>query len=260
MEDRGAWFATVHGVTKSQTKLSDWTTTIWQCSTDFSKAIRESLNQSSPSEKSHIPQKQSLPHAVIGWKQLSRNMALVEDNKQYCSMDLKVAKTVDLQCFQHTCIEMMILWGDRGVNKYYCIIISQRICVPNHHIVYLKLHNVVYQLYFNTCEGKVIINVKNFLKKFGMGFRTQQLGPPSTVLPAVRKHVSGGPNIHIPGWPQEGRLGDNRPELSPVMLEPALPASAWDREVVSTRHQFTKSHDLLLMPPWGHNRPTFLNP
>ena len=90
-----------------------------------------------------------------------------------------------------------------------------------------------------------------------MGFRMQQLGPPSTVLPEVRKHVSGGPDIHIPGWPQEGRLGDNRPELSPVMLEPALPASAWNR-VVSTRHQFTNSHDLLLMPPWGHNRPNNL--
>ena len=91
-----------------------------------------------------------------------------------------------------------------------------------------------------------------------MGFRMQQLGPPSTVLPAVRKHVSGRPDIHIPGWPQEGRLGDNRPELSLVMLESALPASAWDREVVSTRHQFTNSHDLFLMPPWGHNRPNNL--
>ena len=28
VEDRGAWHATVHGVTKSQTSLSDWTTTI----------------------------------------------------------------------------------------------------------------------------------------------------------------------------------------------------------------------------------------
>ena len=28
-EDRGAWCAAVHGVTKSRTRLSDWTTTIW---------------------------------------------------------------------------------------------------------------------------------------------------------------------------------------------------------------------------------------
>ena len=26
--DRGAWWATVHGVTKSQARLGDWTTTI----------------------------------------------------------------------------------------------------------------------------------------------------------------------------------------------------------------------------------------
>ena len=26
--DRGAWWATVHGVTQSQARLSDWTTTI----------------------------------------------------------------------------------------------------------------------------------------------------------------------------------------------------------------------------------------
>ena len=74
--------------------------------------------------------------------------------------------------------------------------------------------------------GKVIIKVKIFKKKFGMGFRMQQLGPPSTVLPVVRKHVSGGPDRHVLGLPQERRLGDNRPEWPPVMLEPALPASA----------------------------------
>ena len=27
MEDKGAWYAAVHGVTKSQTQLSNWTTT-----------------------------------------------------------------------------------------------------------------------------------------------------------------------------------------------------------------------------------------
>ena len=33
VEHRGAWHATVHGVTKSQTRLSDWTTTTatWVC-------------------------------------------------------------------------------------------------------------------------------------------------------------------------------------------------------------------------------------
>ena len=31
LEDRGAWHAAVHGITKSQTRLSDWTTTVGTC-------------------------------------------------------------------------------------------------------------------------------------------------------------------------------------------------------------------------------------
>lgn len=62
-----------------------------------------------------------------------------------------------------------------------------------------------------------------------MGFKAQQLGPLSTVFPAVRKPVHQGPERHIPGLPQEGRPGVDRPVSSPVVLEPALPASALDR-------------------------------
>ena len=40
-----AWYATVHGVTKSQTQLSDWTTTIWNLS-----ACKENLGSTCPSQ------------------------------------------------------------------------------------------------------------------------------------------------------------------------------------------------------------------
>ena len=47
VEDRGAWHAAVHGVTKSWTELSIWTTTCWkknQCLDDISSWIKSILS------------------------------------------------------------------------------------------------------------------------------------------------------------------------------------------------------------------------
>ena len=50
VKDRGDWYATVHGVTKSQTRLSNWKTTSISHSPRGLKSIAKRLMQAKPSQ------------------------------------------------------------------------------------------------------------------------------------------------------------------------------------------------------------------
>ena len=71
--DRGAWGATAHGAAKTQTRLSDWTTTkgYWQCcgkGQGLNRLVREGLTEKVTFEKRF----EEASHAYFWEKELSR--------------------------------------------------------------------------------------------------------------------------------------------------------------------------------------------
>ena len=74
-------------------------------------------------------------------------------------LNLKV-KRVDLKCSHHK--EMIIMIMDMLTNRG--VIISQDICVPNHHVVHLKLTYGICHLYPNKNRKKISKNKEQILK------------------------------------------------------------------------------------------------